>query len=113
MSLDIPGSKISISVFQLQELRQADQPHTLLDVREADELEICSIENATHIPMAQVPARLGELPADRPVVVMCHHGARSLSVVDYLRGNGFGNAVNLEGGIDAWAAEIEPAVGRY
>jgi len=113
MSLDNPGNKNSISVFQLRELRQAGAPHVLLDVREADELAICAIENAVHIPMAEVPQRLGELPADTPLVVMCHHGMRSLRVVNYLRGNGFNNAVNLDGGIDAWAAQIEPAVGRY
>jgi rhodanese-related sulfurtransferase len=113
MSLDIPGSSISISVFQLQALRQTGAAHLLLDVREADELEICAIECARHIPMSQVPGRLGELPADRPLVVMCHHGMRSLRVVNFLRGNGFENAINLDGGIDAWAAEIEPAVGRY
>jgi rhodanese-related sulfurtransferase len=113
MGLDIPGNKNSISVFQLQDLRQAGAPHLLLDVREADELAICAVENAIHIPMAEVPSRLGELPADRPLVVMCHHGMRSLRVVEFLRGNGFGNAVNLDGGIDAWAAEIEPAIGRY
>ena len=113
MSLDIPGSSISISVFQLQALRQTGAAHLLLDVREADELEICAIECARHIPMSQVPGRLGELPADRPLVVMCHHGMRSLRVVNFLRGTGFENAINLDGGIDAWAAEIEPAVGRY
>jgi rhodanese-related sulfurtransferase len=113
MSLDIPGNKNSISVFELHALRQSGAPHVVLDVREADELEICAIETALHIPMAQVPSRLGELPADRPLVVMCHHGMRSLRVVNFLRGNGFDNAVNLDGGIDAWAAQIEPAVGRY
>lgn len=113
MSLDIPGSKISISVSQLQDLRLAAAPHVVLDVREADELAICSVENVIHIPMAQVPSRLSELPADRPLVVMCHHGMRSLRVVNFLRGNGFDNAINLDGGIDAWAVGINPAIGRY
>jgi rhodanese-related sulfurtransferase len=113
MSLDIPDNATSISVFQLQDLRQAGVPHTVLDVREPDELAICRVENAIHIPMAQVPQRLSELPADRPLVVMCHHGMRSLRVVNFLRGNGFDNAINLDGGIDAWAAEIDPATGRY
>jgi rhodanese-related sulfurtransferase len=113
MSLDIPENTIAISVFQLQELRQTGAAHLVLDVREPDELAICAVENAVHIPMAQVASRLSDLPADRPLVVMCHHGMRSLRVVQYLRANGFDNAVNLDGGIDAWAAAIEPAIGRY
>jgi len=113
MSLDIPEHEHSISVFELRELRQTGAAHLVLDVREADELAICAVEHAIHMPMAEVPSRLGELPVDRPLVVMCHHGMRSLRVVNFLRGNGFDNAVNLDGGIDAWAAAIEPAVGRY
>ena len=113
MSLDIPQGEIAISVFQLQQLRQAGTPHAVLDVREKAEIEICRIENTIHIPMGEIPSRLGELPADTPLVVLCHHGMRSLRVVNFLRGNGFDNAINLEGGIDAWAAEIDPGIGRY
>jgi rhodanese-related sulfurtransferase len=113
MSLDMPDDAISISVFQLRELRQAAAALTVLDVREADELAICALPGALHIPMAQVPSRLSELPADRPLVVMCHHGMRSLRIVQYLRGKGFDHAVNLDGGIEAWAAAIDPAMGRY
>jgi rhodanese-related sulfurtransferase len=54
--------------------------------------------------MAEVPARADELPTDRLLVVVCHHGARSQMVVDYLQDAGFDNAVNLDGGVDAWLA---------
>ncbi len=113
MSLDISGGETSISVFQLAELRQAEVSHAILDVREPAELEICRIEGAIHIPMQQVPARLAELAADAPLVVFCHHGMRSLSVVNFLRKAGFENAINLNGGIDAWSAEIDPSISRY
>jgi rhodanese-related sulfurtransferase len=110
MSQDSPAA---ISVFELADWRQSDRPHVVLDVREPGEVDICRIEDSLHIPMSQVPARLAELPVDAPLVVMCHHGMRSLRVVNFLRGAGLENAVNLEGGIDAWAAEIDPELNRY
>jgi rhodanese-related sulfurtransferase len=110
MSVDVPAS---ISVLDLAEWRQSDKPHAVLDVREPGEVEICRIEDSLHIPMSQVPSRLAELPADAPLVVICHHGMRSQRVVDFLHGAGLDNAVNLDGGIDAWAAEIDPALNRY
>jgi rhodanese-related sulfurtransferase len=82
-------------------------------VREAKELEICQLERALHIPMAEVPARTDDLPTDNPLVVVCHHGVRSRAVVDFLRGAGFGNAINLDGGIEAWACEIDQSMRRY
>jgi len=103
----------AITVEQLAEWRQSGVPHAVLDVREAHEVAICGIAGAIHIPMGQVPARIAELPTDAPLVVMCHHGMRSARVVGFLRQAGRGNAVNLDGGIDAWAEEIEPAMRRY
>ncbi len=101
---------------QVQELaawRLAGTPHMLLDVREPHELAICAIDGASHIPMAQVPARLSELPEDAPVVVMCHHGARSQMVVNFLRNAGRDRIFNLEGGIDAWARQIDGSIALY
>jgi rhodanese-related sulfurtransferase len=85
----------------------------VLDVREAEELAICQLDDVLHVPMNEVPARLADLPRDQPVVVLCHHGVRSRMVVDYLRGAGFDNAINLDGGIDAWARQIDASVTRY
>jgi len=107
------AEKTSISVAELAAWRHAGTPHTLVDVREAHELAICAIAGATHIPMPQIPAHTGDLPADHPLVVMCHHGGRSQMVVNFLRKNGHMNAINLEGGIDAWSAEVDPTVPRY
>ncbi len=85
----------------------------LLDVREPDEVVTAAIAGATHIPMAQIPARLNELPRDREIVVMCHHGGRSARIVRLLETHGFTEAINLEGGIDAWSQRIDPTIPTY
>ncbi len=103
----------AMSVESLHAWRQAASPHTVLDVREPRELAVCAVEGALHVPMQEIPARLAELPRDQPLVVMCHHGMRSRMVTQFLRGQGFANAINLEGGIDAWATLIEPGMARY
>lgn len=85
----------------------------ILDVREENELSICRIEGALHIPMAEVPDRYAELPKDAPLIVFCHHGMRSLKVVEYLKARGLENAINLTGGIHAWANEVDAEMPRY
>ena len=85
----------------------------LVDVREDDEVATCRIEGSRHIPMRQIPANLATLPRDRPIMVLCHLGARSLRVTQFLRANGFGQASNIAGGIDAWAETVDPALPRY
>ena len=102
-----------ITVQELDSWRQAGQRIVVLDVREPWEIEICSLAGAVSIPLQSLPSRVGEVPADRPVVVLCHHGMRSLQAVAWLRRAGFENAVNLAGGIDAWARQIEPSMGVY
>ena len=104
---------IEIDVDTLARLRREASPPVVLDVREPRELAVCALDDAVHIPMGEIPARLGELPGDREVVVMCHHGMRSLQVTHFLRHQGYANVRNLAGGIDAWAARIEPAMPRY
>jgi adenylyltransferase/sulfurtransferase len=102
-----------ISVHDLKAKQDAAERFVLLDVREPDELETVSLPGATHIPMGQVPQHLDELPHDQDIVVMCHHGGRSERVTGFLNANGFPNAKNLAGGIDAYAVEIEPSLARY
>ncbi len=102
-----------ISVAELKRRRDAGDVFTLLDVREPDEIATASIPGATLIPMGEIPQRAGELPSDVPIVVMCHAGGRSARVTQYLNDNGFPNAVNLAGGIDAWSVSIDPGVPRY
>ena len=92
--------------------RRAATPHFLLDVRQPEEYETARIEGAVLIPLAELPGRLSELPKDRPLVVMCHHGMRSAHAVHHLREAGF-DAHNLSGGIDSWSRDIDPAVPTY
>lgn len=101
------------TVEELKRRRDAGEDLILLDVREPDEVATASIPWALTIPMREIPARIDELPRDKPLVVMCHHGGRSERVAQFLAMNGYGNAVNLTGGIDAWSASVDPSVPRY
>ena len=85
----------------------------LLDVREPFEVAICAVADSQHTPMRQIPENAADLPPDRPILVLCHHGGRSQRVTQFLRANGFANATNVIGGIDAWADQIDPALARY
>lgn len=85
----------------------------LLDVREPGETAVCQIAGSTLIPMRDVPRRVGELDAKASVVCICHHGMRSAQVAGWLVGQGFGDVLNLSGGIDAWAEEVDPKMSRY
>lgn len=109
---DVSGPA-EIGVTELAAWHEAGRDFALLDVREDWEIAICSLPGAVHIPMQQVPARSGELPEDKPLVVMCHHGGRSRQVTGWLRQNGFPQAVNLAGGIHAWAEQIDPGIAKY
>ena len=92
-------------------------PAVVLDVREPWELQTAAVRpdgfELVTIPMGEVPARLAELDASRPVACLCHHGARSLRVAAFLVQNGFERVANIAGGIDAWSAERDPQVSRY
>ncbi len=74
----------------------------LIDVREQSEHDAVRIPGAILIPLAQLPGRLNEIPAEREIYVHCRMGARSARAVDYLRAFGRPNSFNVTGGIDAW-----------
>jgi rhodanese-related sulfurtransferase len=82
----------------------------ILDVREDDEWQAGRIDGAVHVPLMTVPDRLGEIPQDRPVVVVCRVGGRSAQATHYLIQAGH-DAVNLGGGMMAWAAAGRPMIG--
>jgi len=84
-----------------------------LDVREPWEHELCHIEGDLHIPMGEIPTRLAEIPQDRPLIVVCHHGMRSMQVAQFLLARGYADVSNLNGGIDAWARSVDPALALY
>ncbi|NIP72289.1 MAG: sulfurtransferase [Gammaproteobacteria bacterium] len=99
---------------QLKEhLEQADAAPLLLDVREPWEHQVCRIEGATLVPMRQIPRAVGELDSERDIVVICHHGVRSRQVGFFLERAGFDNVINLDGGVDAWAREVDPQMPTY
>ena len=93
-------------------LDQGD-PLFLLDVREPHEYQLVHLQGSTLIPLKELGLRLQELNSDQEMVVYCHHGGRSQSAVDFLKEKGFKKVKNLEGGIDAWAAQIDPQLPRY
>jgi adenylyltransferase/sulfurtransferase len=96
-----------------QLLDRGEDRAVLLDVREPYEWEICSIPGATEIPMRQIPEQLEALPKDKHLLVLCHHGGRSLRVTEFLRSRGLTAVSNIEGGIDAWATGVDPSLRRY
>ena len=101
------------SARELHEYLKAGQDLVLLDVREPWEFEKCRIENSELIPMRQVPQALDRLDRARNIVVICHHGIRSRMVASFLEQQGFVNVINLTGGVNAWAKEVDPAMGTY
>ena len=106
-------SRLPLEIDPLALARRHGDDVLLLDVRESWERDICLIAGSRHIPLGQIVERVGELSAEMPVVVYCHHGARSLQAVLWLRQQGFAGAVNLGGGVDAWAELVDPDMARY
>lgn len=97
-----------------QKLNQHEQLF-LLDVREPNEIAICTINGATHIPMNLIPLYLDQIPDEVIIVIYCHHGNRSLNVANYLVENGFeaNDIYSLAGGIDAWASTVDKQMTKY
>jgi rhodanese-related sulfurtransferase len=93
----------------------------VLDVREAWEFHTAAVRpldgaqafDVLSMPMQEIPTRLAELPTDRPIACLCHHGIRSQHVARYLLQNGFEQVANIAGGIAAWSDEAGPSVPRY
>ena len=85
----------------------------LLEVREPWELDLCQLAGTQHIPMHLVPVRCDDIDSNRDVVVICHHGGRSMQVAMFLERKGFRSVHNLMGGVEAWAAEVDPTMRRY
>ena len=98
---------LEIDPSQVEAMLGGDDPPVVLDVREPWETEICRVEGSQLIPMGSLPQRLQELPRDRTVAVLCHVGARSYYVAEWLLAQGY-EAVSVAGGIDAW-----PGMRRY
>lgn len=109
---DLP---IEIDVATVKGMLDAGEDFLLLDCRGEDEHQMASIDGAMLIPMQELVERMGELEPyrERPIVVHCHLGGRSLRVTEHLRQNGFAHVQNMTGGIEAWSDQIDPSVPRY
>jgi rhodanese-related sulfurtransferase len=109
-----PNLNPEISPDEYAQLRCSGENPVLLDVREPWEYQTARLPDAVLMPMGDVPSRAhSELDPDAHIVVICHHGQRSLSVAMWLRNQGFDYAQSLAGGIDAWSRTMDPNIPRY
>ena len=106
-----PAAEVTPAEYQAR--RGAGDGAFLLDVRNPVEIEICRIAGSTVIPLPELPARLAEVPRDRPIVVHCKSGARSAQAATLLREAGFAPVANMTGGILRWIDEVDPSLPRY
>jgi adenylyltransferase/sulfurtransferase len=105
--------EFNVTPLALKALLSDRRQVVLVDVREQHEYDLCHLQGAKLIPLGQLPGRASELDRDSETVVYCHVGVRSTQAVSELRRAGFRNVRNLQGGIDAWAREVDPAMPRY
>ena len=106
---------LEITVTAAKRKLEAEPRPVLLDVREPQEYALAHLEGSLLMPMNSVPAELQKLEAladDAEILVLCHHGVRSLQVAAWLQSRGIENAVSIQGGIDRWSVEIDPSVPR-
>ena len=86
----------------------------LVDVRQPEEYAYCRIEGSVLIPLGELASRADEIADDRPVVLICHHGVRSMQALAYLQNrHELTNLLNLRGGIHAWSVRVDPTVAIY
>lgn len=97
-----------ISVTDLKKRLDTDEDIYILDVREPVEFAICQLPSSHLIPLGDIPRQVEQVPRDKPVVVICHHGFRSAQAIKFLQQHyQFLNLINLRGGIHAWAQQID------
>jgi len=97
----------------LELIKRSEDKPILIDVREDFETEVCSINGAINIPLRNIPEAIEELDSQREYVLICHHGMRSQRACITMESQGFARLINLVGGIDAWACNIDPKMKRY
>jgi rhodanese-related sulfurtransferase len=116
MNADSEKMDFEITPAEVKRRLDAGEKLHLIDVREPNEFAMARIEGSELIPMRQVPAELQTLESradEGPLIVFCHHGVRSLNVVNWLRGQGLEACHSMAGGIDAWSLGVDPSVPRY
>jgi adenylyltransferase/sulfurtransferase len=102
-----------ITCVDLKKKIDTKKPFVLIDVREPHEFQISRIPGSTLIPLGDVPKRWQEIPSDQEIVIHCKAGVRSAKALLFLQQQGYKNLLNLKGGIDAWAEEVDPSLPRY
>jgi adenylyltransferase/sulfurtransferase len=104
-----------ITAVELKARLDRGEDLAILDVREPQEFDLCRLPGSTLVPLGELPSKLSELDSSKEMVVHCRTGKRSLQAIELLRQAGFSGArlVNLEGGIDAWARDVDPSMPRY
>ncbi len=106
-------SDLDMTAKDLEKEMRSNPNLVVIDVRESHEWEICHIEGATLIPLSELPSRLNEVDGHKDIVLQCHHGVRSMRALEMLKAAGLSRLRNLMGGIDAWAASVDPDMPRY
>jgi rhodanese-related sulfurtransferase len=110
----LASSSFEITPQDVKRRIESGEKLRLIDVREPFEVQQASIAGAEVIPMRTIPNSLAALEdEEKPIIVFCHHGMRSLQVVGWLREHGVDNCLSMAGGIDRWSLEIDPKVARY
>jgi rhodanese-related sulfurtransferase len=102
-----------LTAIELKTKIQDKESLFLLDVREPFEYEHAHIADSVLIPLNQIPQRLQELDFDKEIVVICHHGMRSMQAANFLTQVGFKQVSNLVGGVDTWSLECDSSMARY
>ena len=101
---------------EVKQMMEAGDSVQLIDVREMGEYQLTRIEGAELIPMRNVPAALSKLESkaeEGPLIIFCHHGVRSMQVVNWLREQGVSDCQSMAGGIDRWSIDVDPTLPRY
>jgi rhodanese-related sulfurtransferase len=105
---------MDVTPLEVKAMRERAEDFRLIDVREIDEWNLVKIDDAELIPLSQFQQQAtAQLDPDEKIVLYCHHGMRSARAQGFLKSQGYGNVLNLTGGIDAWAQQVEPGMTRY
>ena len=108
------GTKIAaLSPIELNDRLKKNEKIALIDVREPFEFEIARLPNARLLPLGKIATDFNEIPREGTAVVICKSGVRSARAIEFLRGHGFDNLLNLEGGMDAWREQVDPTMVNY
>jgi adenylyltransferase/sulfurtransferase len=105
---------MDVTPLEVKAMRERGEDFRLIDVRELDEWNTVRIDGAELIPLSQFQQlATAQLDPDEKIVLLCHHGMRSARAQGFLKSQGYANVLNLAGGIDAWAQQVEPGMKRY